>query len=180
MPASALPGHGSRTACLIATWFGCGLAPLAPGTVGSLGAVPLHLVLRQLPLGGHITLALLTLAGGTWAAHRYAQDRGEKDPQSVVIDEVAGQCLLLSMFTPDLTSYVVGFILFRFFDIVKPWPINIANGKIKNGFGIMVDDVLAALYPALFLFVLKVVLIFSIGMNEAPYLKLFLPVENVQ
>jgi phosphatidylglycerophosphatase A len=136
----------SLVARLIATWFGCGLAPRAPGTVGSLGAVPLHLLAGRLPLALHVVVALLTVAGGTWAAHRYALDRGEKDPQSVVIDEVAGVVLAL-LLVRDLSLWwqLLALALFRLFDIWKPGPIRKAETLQPTGVGIMADDVLAGL-----------------------------------
>jgi phosphatidylglycerophosphatase A len=143
-----MPGQvsGSRTARVIATWFGCGLAPRAPGTVGSLGAIPLHLLLRLLPVGAHVALVLATLAGGTWAAHRYAQDRGEKDPQSVVIDEVAGSLLALGLVRDhSFWLQLLALALFRLFDIWKPGPIRQAEQLSPTGVGIMADDVLAGL-----------------------------------
>ena len=136
----------SRAARLIATWFGCGLAPRAPGTVGSLGAVPLHLLLSQLPIVLHALLAFVTVAAGTWAAHRYAHDRGEKDPQSVVIDEVAGTLLALVLVRDQSFGWqLLALALFRVFDIWKPGPIREAEKLPPTGVGIMADDVLAGL-----------------------------------
>jgi phosphatidylglycerophosphatase A len=143
-----MPGQvsGSRTASVIATWFGCGLAPRAPGTVGSLGAVPLHLLLRLLPVEAHVALVLATLAGGTWAAHHYALDRGQKDPQSVVIDEVAGSLLALGLVRDhSFWLQLLALALFRLFDIWKPGPIRQAERLSPTGVGIMADDVLAGL-----------------------------------
>jgi phosphatidylglycerophosphatase A len=147
MPGAASPRPDqSRAARVIATWFGCGLAPRAPGTVGSLGAVPLHLLLRPLPVVFHVALVLATLAVGTWAAHRYAQDRGEKDPQSVVIDEVAGALLALVLVRDhSFWLQLLALGLFRLFDIWKPGPIRQAESLQPTGVGIMADDVLAGL-----------------------------------
>jgi phosphatidylglycerophosphatase A len=131
---------------LIATWFGCGLAPRAPGTVGSLGAVPLHLLACQMSIALHAALALGTLVAGTWAAHRYALDRGEKDPQSVVIDEVVGSLLaLLLVRDQSFWWQLLALVLFRVFDIWKPGPIRQAERLQPTGVGIMADDVLAGL-----------------------------------
>lgn len=131
---------------LIATWFGCGLAPGAPGTVGSLGAVPLHLLASQLPIAVHVAVALGTLGVGTWAAHRYAHDRAEKDPQSVVIDEVVGTLLALLLVRDQSFGWqLLALGLFRLFDIWKPGPIREAEKLQPTGVGIMADDVLAGL-----------------------------------
>src|SRR5688572_31579323 len=87
MQASAI---GSTAARWLATWFGCGLAPREPGTVGSLGALPLHVLFCRTTSVVHVALVLIITAAGVWAAQRYATERGELDPQRVVIDEVAG------------------------------------------------------------------------------------------
>lgn len=137
---------GSRAARLTATWFGCGLAPRAPGTVGSLGAVPLHLLSSQLPIALHALIALGTVGAGTWAAHRYAEDRAEKDPQSVVIDEVAGTLLALVLVRDHSFWWqLLALALFRVFDIWKPGPIRDAEKLSPTGVGIMADDVLAGM-----------------------------------
>src|SRR5690606_34333133 len=81
----------------LATWFGCGLAPKAPGTVGSLGALPLHVGLRLLPPVPHVAAVVAVTAIGTWAAHRVAVLREEEDPQRVVIDEVAGVLIAMGL-----------------------------------------------------------------------------------
>jgi len=134
----------------IATWFGCGLSPIVSGTIGSLGALPFAYAIQA--YGGHTLLfaaSICIFIIGTWASNQYLRHTGrEDDPSEIVADEVAGQWLLLSFMPFTLHSYVVGFILFRTFDIVKPWPVSIADRKIKGGFGVMFDDILAAIYPA--------------------------------
>lgn len=136
---------------IIATWFGCGLSPIVSGTVGSLGALPFAYVIQH--FGGNITLfiaAIIIFIIGTKASNLYLHHTGcDDDPREIVADEVAGQWLLLSFLYPSVMSYVVGFILFRAFDIVKPWPVSLADEKIGGGFGVMFDDILAALYPVL-------------------------------
>ncbi len=134
-------------AALLATWFGAGLLPKAPGTWGSLAALPFAWALVH--VGGETALGLgvlLVFLAGWWAAGRFAAARGIDDPGSVVIDEVAGQWLALLAARSDLLSYAIGFLLFRVFDIVKPWPVNWADRNIGGGLGIMLDDVLAGLY----------------------------------
>ncbi|MEO8178296.1 MAG: phosphatidylglycerophosphatase A [Deltaproteobacteria bacterium] len=130
----------------VATWFGCGLSPVAPGTVGSLGALPLHLLLREAPSAVHAAAVAFVLAAGTWAAQRYASERGEKDPQRVVIDEVAGALLALGCVRHEpLWLQGLAFLLFRLFDIWKPGLIRRAEHLQPTGVGIMADDVLAGL-----------------------------------
>ena len=141
----------------IATWFGCGLSPVVSGTVGSLGALPFAYVIQHFYGNGALFIASIVIfAIGTKASNLYLFHTGrDDDPSEIVVDEVAGQWLLLSFLFPSVMSYVAGFILFRAFDIVKPWPVSVADEKIHGGFGVMFDDILAALYPVLvFLLVL--------------------------
>lgn len=136
----------SRLASLLAVWFGCGLSPRAPGTVGSLGAVPLHLLLCSLSIPGHALGAFALTGIGIWAAQRYASERSEIDPQRVVIDEVAGTVLALAFVRGEHWSYALAaFLLFRLFDIYKPGPIRLLEHARPVGLGIMLDDVLAGL-----------------------------------
>ncbi len=132
----------------IGTWFGAGLAPKAAGTFGSIAALPFAWII-QTHFGNHALLAASIIAFFTgWVAcHFYLPYVDREDPREMVIDEVAGQWLLLSFMYPTLVSYITGLLLFRFFDIVKPWPVSLADRKIHGGFGVMFDDVLAALYP---------------------------------
>lgn len=138
-------------ASLLATWFGSGLLPRAPGTWGSLAALPVAFLIAA--WGGTWGLlaatAVATLAG-VWAAGVYAARSGQQDPQAVVIDEVAGQWLALVPVAhhQDLRLYAVAFLAFRFFDIVKVWPAGRIDRELKGGWGIMLDDIVAGLYAA--------------------------------
>ncbi len=132
---------------LIATWFGCGLLPGAPGTWGSLAALPVAWVI--VVLGGPLGLIGAVIAAfsiGIWAAGRYSQAAGLKDCQNVVIDEVAGQWLALVFVPLDPVAYFAAFILFRICDVFKPWPANWADRNVPGGFGIMLDDMIAGTY----------------------------------
>lgn len=135
-------------AWVIATWFGCGLSPFAPGTAGTLGAIPLYwLVARYGPAGVGITAIGISLAG-VWAASVVVRELGQKDPQVVVVDEVAG--LLVTMAPMAAWSWravVAGVILFRLLDITKPWPIR-ALEKLPGGWGVVMDDVAAGVAGA--------------------------------
>jgi phosphatidylglycerophosphatase A len=136
----------SGLATLLAVWFGCGLSPRAPGTVGSLGAVPLHLLLCLLPVPAHALGALAVVGAGIWAAQRYASERSESDPQTVVIDEVAGTVLALGLVRGQpWWCALAAFLLFRLFDIWKPGLIHRVEHARPVGLGIMLDDVLAGL-----------------------------------
>lgn len=137
----------NQTAFLAATWFGVGLIRPAPGTWGSLAALPFAWVI--VALCGPIALMITTIvvfALGCWASNVYQQTGGSKDPSEVVIDEVVGQWLVLTAAPLEPVYYIIGFLLFRLCDIAKPWPASWADRKVSGGLGIMLDDVLAALY----------------------------------
>jgi phosphatidylglycerophosphatase A len=135
-----------RVARWLATWFGCGLSPRAPGTVGSLGAVPLHLILSTTPIGVHVAAAVLITGAGVWAAQHYALDSGETDPQRVVIDEVAGTVIAMGMVrAAPFVVQCAALVAFRALDIYKPGPIRRLEHIQPLGAGIMLDDVLAGL-----------------------------------
>ena len=137
----------SHPAVWLSTWFGCGLAPFARGTWGSLAALPLAAI--SVWLGGPLLLvvvAALVLAIGIAASDVYARLTGIKDPDEVVIDEVAGQCLTLLVVPLAPLPYLAGFLLFRFFDVAKPFPIRWLERNLPGGWGIMLDDTGAAIY----------------------------------
>ncbi|MGE5478510.1 MAG: phosphatidylglycerophosphatase A [Bacteroidales bacterium] len=136
-------------AALAATWFGSGLLPKAPGTWGSLAALPFAWGLTR--LGGWPVLLAASLACfvvGCWAAEIYTRRTGVQDPSEVVIDEVAGQWLVLAAAPADPLFYAIGFALFRVLDITKPWPARWADRHVHGGLGVMLDDMLAAAYGA--------------------------------
>ncbi len=149
----------NRFAMLLATCGGVGLAPKMPGTVGSLIAVPLAWFLVQ--AGGTPFLAQaagLAILIGIWAADYHARQIGEDDPSSIVIDELAGQWLTLLVAPLEISFYILGFILFRVFDIFKPWPVSWADKNVKGGLGIMLDDILAAIYAGAILYGVRIML----------------------
>ena len=140
---------------ILATWFGLGKFRYAPGSLGSLSALPLAWWLSN-SYGSQtlISVSIILFILGVWASETYAKNIGQADPGSVVIDEVAGQLFTLCFVTVDLWTLAAGFVLFRFFDMTKPWPINWIDKKVKSGFGIMLDDIIAAIFaiPMLYLF----------------------------
>ena len=151
----ALPIY--HPASFLATWFGSGLIRKAPGTWGSLAALPCGWAL--LAFGGRWVLVgaiVLVFFLGLWAAGLYARALGGvEDPGEIVIDEVAGQwiavlAIALSPMKPYLFSYGAAFLLFRLFDIWKPWPVGTLDRKLKGALGIMADDIAAGLYAAIF------------------------------
>lgn len=143
-------------AVLAATWFGAGLLPRAPGTWGSLAALPPGLALAW--LGGPWALvagAGIAFALGLWAAALYAAAAAKDDPSEVVIDEVAALWLVLAILPVTPIAWLVGFLLFRFFDVIKPWPVGLADRKLKGGLGIMADDMVAAAYAILVILICR-------------------------
>jgi phosphatidylglycerophosphatase A len=155
-PATRLPL--SHPAMLIATLAGVGFVPRAPGTLGSLVAVPFAwLIARSWGAFGLVVAAAGLFLIGWWAASVTTRFLG-KDPSAVVVDEAAGQWLTLAAAPLDPLSYLAGFALFRMFDIWKPWPVGWADRRIGGGFGVMFDDVLAALYAASVLLIARFLL----------------------
>lgn len=138
----------SHPAHLIAFGFGSGLAPLAPGTVGTLLGLPLFwLTVAIAPdLPNQIILLIAAFLLGVWACGRSGRALGVADHGGMVWDEIVAFALVL-LFTPTGWPWIVAaFALFRLFDILKPWPIRLADTRLKNGFGVMFDDLLAAAY----------------------------------
>jgi len=139
---------------LIAFGFGTGLAPKAPGTVGTLLGLPLFWAIAAAApdLPNRIVLVIAAFLFGIWACARAGRALGVADHGGIVWDEIVAFALVL-MFIPALPFTPAGwlwtavaFALFRLFDILKPWPIRLADTRLKNGFGVMFDDLLAALY----------------------------------
>jgi phosphatidylglycerophosphatase A len=138
MAQAALPAR------LLATWFGCGLSPKAPGTVGSIGAVPLHLLLSMLGPVPHVAAIIGLSVVGTWASNEVARAEGIEDPQKVVIDEVCGTLIAMGMVSKSSFGIrLLALGLFRLLDITKPGPIDTVQRLQPPGVGIMADDLLA-------------------------------------
>lgn len=143
-----------RGTALFVTWFGSGWLPWAPGSWGSLAAMPFAWAIITLGGPGLLAFAAIALfALGCWAADIALRETQTQDPGWIVVDEVAGQWLTLLAAPASLLGYASAFILFRVFDIWKPWPIGWADRKLEGGFGVMADDVLAAVYAALVLLI---------------------------
>lgn len=138
---------------LVATFFGAGTFPAAPGTFGSMVALPFGIALLQIPAPFGRLALLLAVTGvvalGIWAARRYCDAVQRPDAGEIVIDEVAGQWLALVFAAPDTPwHFFAAFLLFRFFDIVKIWPAGWAQDHLPGGWGVMMDDIVAGLYAA--------------------------------
>lgn len=157
--APAAPRRPSRAldlvAHVLAVWFGCGHVPVAPGLAGTLGAIPLYLLLRGFGPGAIAAAAVALTVIGIWSAERVARRLGGKDPQLICIDEVAGVFVTWVAAPPTLLGLLVGVILFRLFDQTKPWPARLAERRLPGGLGIVLDDVAAGLWGAVVLLVLR-------------------------
>ncbi len=141
---------------LLATWFGSGLSPKAPGTMGTLAALPFA-YLMHIYLGIEVLLVatiLISVIGVPISTIYMRENKLEHDPKEIVIDEVSGIWLTISVmplwyiapdYAPIWPVYIAAFVLFRFFDILKPWPISLADRKVHGGFGVMLDDWLAGI-----------------------------------
>lgn len=156
--AAALPSTPTvQLATLIATWFGLGFSPFAPGTFGALGALaPAFALVHYFnwPPYAFALLALVLTPPGIWASTITANARQKKDPGLVVVDEVLGQWLTLAGATTfNAKSWLAAFILFRLFDIWKPWPVRRFE-SLPDGTGIVADDLMAGVYGALVLYAL--------------------------
>lgn len=130
---------------LLAAWGPCGYAPVAPGTFGTLGAIPLYLALSRLGPEGYVAVTLAFAALAMLAAERAGRYWGMADASPIVIDEVAGYLLTMAFVPFSWPAALAGFVLFRIFDVVKPWPAS-ALDRIKNGFGVVMDDLAAAVW----------------------------------
>lgn len=128
---------------LLAFGFGSGLAPKAPGTFGTLAAIPFFLLLQQLPLAAYALALVLAFGLGIWICEKTAHDLGVHDHGGIVWDEFVGLWITLFVAPPGWWWIVVGFLLFRFFDIVKPFPISWLDRRVTGGLGIMIDDAVA-------------------------------------
>jgi phosphatidylglycerophosphatase A len=131
---------------LLSLGFGSGLAPVAPGTFGTLVAVPLYLLLAQLSLPWYLLVVVVGFGVGVYLCQYTSNALGVHDHGGIVWDEFVGYWITMIAVPFAWQWILLGFVLFRVFDIVKPWPVKIADAKMKGGFGIMLDDVLAGLY----------------------------------
>lgn len=134
---------------LVAFGFGAGLAPKAPGTAGTLVAIPLVILFAQLPLYAYVGVVILLFLLGIPLCDRVSRDLGVHDHSGIVWDEIVGLLVTMIAVPVGWTTVVVGFLLFRLFDIIKPWPISWLDRRVKGGLGIMVDDLLAGILAAM-------------------------------
>lgn len=130
----------------LAFGFGSGLAKKAPGTLGTLAAIPVYILISQFNFWVYSLLTLLVIVSGIWICQYAADKLGVHDFGGIVWDEVAGFLVTMWIIPFSWKAVAIGFILFRIFDIFKPWPIGLIDRQLKGGMGIMMDDVLAGVY----------------------------------
>ena len=130
---------------LLAFGFGSGLSPKAPGTVGTIAAIPLWLLLAQLPQIPYILVVATAALIGISICGVAADRLGVHDHGGIVWDEFVGLWIAMAFLPPTYVSLALGFVLFRLFDIIKPWPISWLDKHVGGGLGIMIDDVVAGL-----------------------------------
>jgi len=149
VPAHRLFNLRNPVQCL-AVGFGSGLVPKAPGTFGTLAAIPLYLFLVQFSTLTYLICTLLVCIIGIFICGKAAEEVGVHDHPAIVWDEIAGYLITMAFVPVHWINILIGFLFFRFFDIIKPWPISIADKKVGNGLGIMLDDILAGAFALVF------------------------------
>ncbi len=135
----------------LAFGFGSGLASFAPGTFGTLAALPFVPLLKSVPFVWQLIWVATALILGVWICDVVSRRLGVHDHGGIVWDEIAAYWLCVLFIPYQWTWLLAAFVLFRFFDILKPWPIGWADKKVSGGFGIMIDDVLAAIWTIILL-----------------------------
>jgi len=142
----------------LAFGFGSGLAPVAPGTFGTLAAIPFYLLMQWLSLPLYLLVVIIVSIVGIWICDKSSQSLGVHDHSGIVWDEFAGFFVTMIAAPKGWLWIVIGFALFRLFDIWKPWPISVLDKKVGGGLGIMVDDLLAGIYAFICLQIMAIYL----------------------
>lgn len=145
------PGTLRNPVHLFSLGLGLGASPWAPGTFGTLLGIPLYLLLQDVSLWIYLGIVLLIFVLGALAAQHTARALGQHDHGAIVIDEVAGYLITMIAAPAGWGWIIAGFLLFRLFDIWKPWPIRWADRSVHGGIGIMLDDAIAGMYAAIVL-----------------------------
>ena len=130
-----------------ASGFGSGMSPVAPGTMGTLAAIPLWYIFATiLPTWGYIIMLLITALIGIVICQKASDELGVHDHGGIVWDEFVGLWLTMLFAPVSWTAIILGFLIFRFFDVLKPWPIKVIDAQVGGGLGIMLDDILAGVF----------------------------------
>lgn len=137
--------------------FGAGLSPKAPGTAGTVAAIPIYLLLHHLsfPLWLWLCLLAVMIVAGIWICERAATELGVPDHPGIVWDEIVGFLITMSAVAFSWNNVLAGFVLFRLFDIAKPWPISYLDRRVKGGLGIMLDDIAAGICAGAILYLIN-------------------------
>ena len=143
---SRFPSVLTNPVHFLAFGLGSGLAPKAPGTFGTLAAVPFYLIFQYLPLWNYLLVLLVSIVLGIWLCDRTSKDLGVHDHPGIVWDEFVGYWITMMAAPAGWLWVVVGFVLFRIFDIIKPWPIGWLDKRVHGGLGIMLDDIVAGIF----------------------------------
>lgn len=143
---------------LLAFGFGSGLGPKAPGTFGTAVGVLLFLLLQPLPMPVYIAITIAVCLAGIPICGIAAKQLGVHDHSGIVWDEIAGYLVTMAFVPHGWLWIVAGFVMFRLFDILKPWPICVLDRQLGGGFGIMIDDIVAGLFAGVALWLLYIVM----------------------
>lgn len=146
----------ARPVCLLGFGFGSGLAPIAPGTFGTLPALPLAwgLIMAGVSLSTYLVLVCIMFLAGVYICGETERQLGIQDYGGIVWDEIVAMMLLLAFVPLTWLAWLLAFIVFRFFDAVKPWPIKWLDSRIHGGLGIMIDDIIAAVFSIAVMYIL--------------------------
>lgn len=153
-----------RPVCLLGLGFGAGLAPFAPGTFGTLLALPIYYLMQDLSLFSYLAITIAAFIGGIWICQQTADWLAADDPAAVVWDEIVGYMITMIAAPPGWQWMLAGLVLFRLFDIWKPWPISWADNKLHGGLGMMADDVIAGVFAII---IIQVSVIYLAWVNVA-------------
>jgi phosphatidylglycerophosphatase A len=139
------PGHA------LSFGFGSGLSPYAPGTMGTLAAIPFYLLAAQFGTLSVLIACLCICVLGIYLCARTTSALGVHDHPAIVWDEIAGYFVTMLFAPVSIATVIIGFVLFRMFDILKPWPISVIDSRLKGGLGVMLDDILAGIFALIVL-----------------------------
>ncbi|MGI9282887.1 MAG: phosphatidylglycerophosphatase A family protein [Endozoicomonas sp.] len=143
---SKIPSVWKNPVHFFAFGLGSGLSPVAPGTFGTVAAIPFYLMFQYLPLWNYLLVLAVSIVLGIWLCGKTSRDLGVHDHPGIVWDEFVGYWITMLLAPSGWEWVLIGFILFRIFDIWKPWPIGWLDRKVHGGLGIMIDDIIAGIF----------------------------------